>query len=454
MNTIVNAEHIPEPAGGAAIFALSSAPGRAAIAVVRVSGRDLAARLAGFGIGNVVPRYAKLCRLRDPGTADLIDEALVLYFSAPNSETGEDVVELQVHGGRAVIARLLEALGSLPGFRPAEPGEFARRAFANGKLDLTTAEGIADLVDADTEFQRRQALRQATGGLAQLYRQWREQILEAMALTEAAIDFSDEGDVAGEALSLAQERADGLRNQIIAHLDGANRGEIVREGYRVVLAGPPNAGKSTLMNALARRDVAIVTDIPGTTRDVLEVRLDLGGMAVVVSDTAGMRETVDAIEQEGIRRARDAMARADLVLWLVPPDRASAVDPGEQPAGACVVRIATKADVGPPPDDVPFAVSARTGEGLEELTDLIARRAQAAAAGPAPDDPVPTNARHRHHLERAVQSLERARRHDEATAELAAEDLRLAAGELGRLTGAVDAEEVLGAIFGRFCIGK
>src|SRR5262245_52978967 len=263
------------------------------------------------------PRYAAFRRLRHPRTAEVLDHALVLWFPAPASETGEDMAELQVHGGRAVIQGVLAALATVAGCRLAEPGEFARRAFENGKLDLTGVEGLADLIDAETAAQRRQALRQADGALARLYGGWREQLIEALALLEAAIDFSDEGDVARDAELMSRERVVILQDAIARHLDDGHRGELVRDGFQVVLSGAPNSGKSSLLNALARRDVAIVSDEAGTTRDVIEVKLDLEGLPVVVSDTAGIREAAGKVEQEGIRRALQRAEQADLVVWLV-----------------------------------------------------------------------------------------------------------------------------------------
>jgi tRNA modification GTPase len=443
------------------IFALSSAPGRAAIAVVRISGPG-ANRAVDELVGRPLrPRLAALVDLVAPETGLPLDSALAIRFAGPASATGEDAVEFHVHGGRAVVASVLDALGRLPGFRPAEPGEFARRAFANGKLDLTQAEGLADLIDAETEQQRVQAFRQARGALFELYDGWRDRLIEAMALTEAAIDFSDEADVADGALRDARERAAALHADIGAHLASANRGEIIRDGFRVALAGAPNVGKSSLMNALAGRDVAIVTPEAGTTRDILEVRLDLDGLVCVVSDTAGLRETEHAIEREGIRRAETAIGAADLVVWLAEPmTDAHAANALRTEAtaklklGANVLLIASKSDL-VPRDAFAWAdltISAQTGSGLDRLTAAIAERARAAAGDMA--SAPPTTERHRAHLARALEHLEAHAAKSGDLPELAAEDLRLAATELGRLTGRVDPEDVLGAIFGRFCIGK
>src|SRR6266568_3859217 len=288
------------------IFALSSGPPPAAIAVIRVSGP--AARLAlDRLIGRVPePRRAALARVHDPASGVLLDEALALWFPGPRSETGEDLAELQIHGGRAVIAAVLKALGDLPGFRLAEPGEFTRRAFEAGRLDLTAVEGLADLVGADTEAQRRQALGQLRGLLGGRAEAWRERLIKALALVEAGIDFSDEGDVPRELVPKALEIVREVEAEIAEALAGAGRGERLREGLWVAIAGPPNAGKSTLLNRLARREAAIVSPHAGTTRDVIEVHLDLAGFPVTLLDTAGLREAIDPVEQEGVRRARQS----------------------------------------------------------------------------------------------------------------------------------------------------
>src|SRR5215471_878564 len=299
------------------IFALSSGPPPAAIAVIRVSGPEARLALERL-IGRVPePRRAALARIHDPASGVLLDEALAIWFPGPKSETGEDVAELQIHGGRAVIASVLKALGELPGFRLAEPGEFTRRAFEAGRLDLTAVEGLADLVAAETEAQRSQALGQLRGLLGDRAEAWRERLIEALALVEAGIDFSDEGDVPTDLVPKAIEIARAVEAEIAEALAGAGRGERLREGLWVAIAGPPNVGKSTLLNRLARRDAAIVSPHAGTTRDVIEVHLDLHGYPVNLLDTAGFNAaSPDPIEQEGMRRARDVMGRADLVLWM------------------------------------------------------------------------------------------------------------------------------------------
>ena len=442
---------------GDTIFALSSAPGRAGVAVVRVSGPD--ARRIGEAVagGTGDARHARLVALRHPVDGDEIDRALVLWFPAPRSFTGEDVLELHVHGGRAVVARVFDAMRALGG-RMAEPGEFAWRAFEQGKLDLTEAEGVADLIDAETEAQRRQALAQSSGALGRLYDGWRERLIEAMALSEAALDFSDEGDVAQNAQDIARTIVLRLVDTLTRHLQDGRRGEILRDGYRCVLAGAPNAGKSSLLNALAGRDVAIVSDEAGTTRDVIEVRLDLSGYPVIVADTAGVRDATGAVEQEGIRRAMAAGAEAQLLIWLY-----DAADPQPSPPESFrsqivdvpVLRVANKVDLVADGCRADVAVSARTGLGLDRLVEEISARA-AERLGDS-EGPVITQVRHRAALEETLAHLSSYLGEDgeaDFLPELKAEDLRRASVALGRITGRVDAETVLGAIFGRFCIGK
>src|SRR5262245_35753052 len=359
------------------IFALSSGQGRAGVAVIRVSGPEAGIVLARMAPPCPKPRAAALRRIRHPASGEVLDEALVLWFPAPNSETGEDMAELQVHGGRAVIAGVLAALGSIEGCRLAEPGEFARRAFEAGKLDLTGVEGLADLIDAETAAQRRQALRQAGGGLYRVYEGWRQRLVSAMAELEAAIDFSDEPDVASSTLKKARAEVDTLARDIAQHLDDGQRGEVLREGFHVVLAGPPNAGKSSLLNWLARRDVAIVSEEAGTTRDVIEVKLDLEGLPVVVSDTAGLREAAGRIEQEGMRRTVARAREADLILWLIDITAPPATVPAEIAAKADrTLVLANKMDLLPsgvlhPLPDGAIGISVLTGDGMDGLARRI-----------------------------------------------------------------------------------
>ena len=436
------------------IFALSSAPGRAGVAVIRVSGPEAITCLKRMCSRPVADREAALRRLLDPDTSELLDRAVVVFFAAPQSETGEDVVEFQTHGGKAVVAAVLGALARIPGCRMAEAGEFARRAFDNGKLDLVEIEGLADLVEAETDAQRRQALAQSGGALSALYEGWRTLLLQIVALTEAAIDFSDEADVAATSIDLAKSRAQTLQHEIRTHLADGRRGEILRDGFRVVLLGPPNVGKSSLLNALARRDAAIVSEEAGTTRDVIEVRLDLGGFPVIVSDTAGLRDAEGVVESEGIRRSIRAAAEADLVLWLTETGTDPLPDPvSRETPNASRFVVRTKSDLtdGSPADGL--AISAKTGAGLEALVATLRDEAQKRIGDHA--IPALTQLRHRQALERVSSHLDDfISASGDASAELLAEDLRRAGHALGRITGRVDVEDVLGEIFGRFCIGK
>ncbi|HEY8127242.1 MAG TPA: tRNA uridine-5-carboxymethylaminomethyl(34) synthesis GTPase MnmE [Hyphomicrobium sp.] len=431
------------------IFALSSAPGRAGVAVIRVSGSSVSKVLEKMVAPRPKPRSVVYRTIRHPRTAEALDRAVVLWFAAPKSETGEDVAEFQVHGSRAVVAAILSALGEIDGCRLAEPGEFARRAFENGKLDLAEIEGLADLIEAETDAQRRQALAQAGGSLSKLYENWRSRLIEIAALTEAAIDFSDEGDVSTSAFVEARNRAVILKDEIAAHLNDGHRGEILRDGFRVALLGPPNAGKSSLLNALARRDAAIVSAEAGTTRDVIEVRLDLGGLPVIVSDTAGIREASSEIEREGIRRSLAAARDADLVIWLaenpesIPPLRISRET-------SLVIR--SKADLPHESEFDGLAISATTGAGMDRLIEEIARRASQAVGSQSA--PALTQARHRQALENALKDIEAFLNGSPDAVELRAEDLRRAAHAIGRITGRIDVEDVLDQIFSRFCIGK
>ncbi len=529
------------------IFALSSGRPPAAIAVIRISGPRAGAALEALGVKIPEPRKAALARIRDADN-EIIDEALVLWFPAPHSETGEDVAELQLHGGRAVIAATLDSLGRIDGLRMAEPGEFTRRAFENGKLDLTAVEGLADLVAAETAGQRRQAFRQMKGLLGNRAETWRQRLIQALALVEAGIDFSDEGDVQNSAhdnlvapaLAIARELAD----EIAGALADGGRGERLREGLVVAIAGPPNAGKSTLLNRLAQREAAIVSPYAGTTRDVIEVHLELAGMPVTLLDTAGIRETDDPVELEGVRRARERAAGADLVLWVVD---ASAVDPPDVHRSGPLSTDGPVADSGdappapaPPPlwlvrnkvdliqidrtkseslkqrdsnsesyarfnkplkdivnskltdrseeklrtnaplknvvnqrlirksesvsanNDVEFNISATSGQGFELLLSALADHAQGFMAGA--ELSLVTRARHREVLGETLAALRRALeaapggalagRQEPLSEDLLAEELRIAARALGRLTGRVDVEDILDVIFRDFCIGK
>ena len=482
------------------IFALSSGRPPAAIAVIRISGPRAGEALKRLAGKIPEPRKAAFARLRDPQTKEPIDEALALWFPAPSSETGEDVAELQLHGGRAVIAATLAALGKLEGLHPAEAGEFTRRAFENGKLDLTAVEGLADLVMAETEGQRRQALRQMQGALRERAESWRERLTRALALIEARIDFSDEADVPEDLIAPALTLARELADEIAAALADGRRGERLREGLVVAIAGPPNAGKSTLLNRIARREAAIVSPYAGTTRDVIEVHLDLEGWPVTLLDTAGIRDSDDPVEREGVRRARERAAAADLVLWVVDatspviPGRAEGANPESVTPAPPTWLIRNKIDALPATrrnelknqsirnneprirpnepltnmvnkrltpsneyqftnNELIFNLSATSGEGFESLLSALARHAEGFLAGAEPA--LITRERHRRALEDALAALRRAGKPDLAGREdMLAEELRIATRALGRLTGRVDVEDILDVIFRDFCIGK
>jgi len=434
------------------IFALSSAPGRAGVAVVRVSGPQAGPAIDALAPPRPKERMAALRRIRDPESGEVLDEALVLWLAAPKTETGEDMAELHLHGGSAIVRGVLAVLGRRPGCRLAEPGEFARRAFENGRIDLAQIEGLADLIEAETEAQRRQAVAQMGGALSALYEAWRKELLAATALVESAIDFSDEADVASDAFARARAGVEALRATIATHLDDDNRGEILREGFRVVLAGPPNVGKSSLLNALAKRDAAIVSEEAGTTRDVIEVRLDLDGLPVIVADTAGIREALGAIEEEGIRRTLAHARDADLVVWLSDATAPGTFSPPE--LGETVLPVTNKIDLNPAgaPAGNKLGISAKTGAGLDALTRRLAEMARDRIG--VSDSPAITRARYRTHLNACLSALNAFMSGGQADIELRAEDLRQAVHALGRITGRVDVEDVLGEIFGRFCIGK
>lgn len=447
------------------IFALSSGRPPAAIAVVRISGPRTRNALEALIRRIPQPRMATLATVRNPATGDLIDQALVLWFPGPRSETGEDVAELQLHGGHAVVAAVLATLGRIEGLRLAEPGEFTRRAFEHGQLDLTQVEALADLIAAETEAQRRQAFEQLRGLLGDRAEDWRKRAIEALAQVEAAIDFSDEGDVPKDLIARALTIARPLADEITAALAGAERGERLRDGLWVVIAGPPNAGKSTLLNRIARRDAAIVSPIAGTTRDVIELHLDLNGYPVKLIDTAGIRDSSDdPVEQEGMRRAREQAARAHLVLWVVDATAADSNPPPPQAPGVTYWTVLNKMDLARP-QELPrlewqyktklgaHLISAATGAGIDPLTEALVSFANSYFTG---EPALVTRERQRVILNTVVQSIVESISLAEKGAgeELVAEPLRLAASALGRLTGRVDVEDILEVIFRDFCIGK
>jgi tRNA modification GTPase len=433
------------------IFAPATARGRSGVAMIRVSGpqageaiRRLAGRLP-------EPRQVRVTRLVDPLSGELIDRGLVLWFPAPASFTGEDVAEFHIHGGSAVMAAMLSALGALAECRLAEAGEFSRRAFELGKLDLTAVEGIGDLVEAETAAQRRQALRQMSGGFASTAADWAGRLLRSLAHLEAAVDFPDEDLPVGLLDTLGDETRL-LAEEIRRHLGDGRRGEIVRDGLSVAIIGPPNSGKSSLLNALAGRDAAIVSATAGTTRDVLEIHLDLGGYPIILADTAGIRDSTDPIEAEGVRRARLRARSADMCLMLldiratVSRETVAALlpDQGQIPTlivrSKCDLKAAAAGELG---------ISVKTGEGLDVLIEQLGQQVELLLDGPAP---IVTRQRHRVALEECLEAIDRSRTAVEPA--LMAEDLRLAVRSLGRITGKVDVEDLLDVIFREFCIGK
>lgn len=446
------------------IIALASGAGRAGVAVVRVSGPGAMGVLAHFSADLAPPARRAAVRILRDAEGGFIDEALVLWMPGPNSFTGEDSVEFHLHGGPAIVEAVLSEATASRLCRIAQPGEFTRRAFDAGRLDLTQAEAIADLIDAETEGQRRQAARLYQGEAAHVFESWRGLLMSAMAALEASIDFPDEADIPGEVDLSALEPIEALATDLESALDDAGRLRSVREGFRIAILGPPNVGKSSLMNRLARREAAIVSPVAGTTRDVVEVRLNLAGYPVWVADTAGLREASDAIEAEGVRRALARAEEADLRVWVFDLSQSETPDVSRETSGGAQPRegdliVLNKADLAVPgsgkagsPDE--FVVSARTGVGFDRferrLVEIVRERLDADEA------PLVTRARHRELVEEALGAVERALEGARIGigAELVSEDLRLAARALGRITGSIDAEDLLDRIFSQFCVGK
>jgi tRNA modification GTPase len=435
------------------IFAKASGAGQAAIAVIRIAGPATASVVGRIAGSLPEPRVASVRRLRDPASGETLDRGLVLWFPGPRSFTGQDSAEFQVHGGAAVIAGFANALVGL-GCRPAEPGEFTRRAFLHGKLDLTQAEGIADLIASETKIQRLQALRQAEGALASLYAEWTDRAMRILAHQEAAIEF-DMDDLPTDLPERARAAAAALALDMKRHLADSRRGERLREGLTIAVAGAPNAGKSSLLNALVERDVAIVSSTPGTTRDVVEVRFNLAGVPAILADTAGLREAADDIEREGIRRARAAVGNADIVLAVfgadARPDEATRRLLADRPDAVIVLAKCDLADAGAHGlGDTALATSAVTGEGIARLIERLAAEAERRAG--LADAPLLTRARHRAAVAEALDRL--AEGADAVAPELAAEAYRGTVLALGRLTGRGGVEQILDIVFGDFCIGK
>lgn len=435
------------------ICALASGPPPSAIAIIRISGpavAEIGKRFLASGLPE--PKRAALTYIYD-AAGEQVDQGIALHARAPHSYTGEDTLELYLHGGPAVIDHALRALTSVPGIRLAEPGEFTRRAFENGKLDLTEAEGVADIIDAETSAQKAQALRQLGGGLTEIYEAWREELTGALALIEVMIDFPDEGDVPEDTAAPILQRLGKVMAEIETALGDRGVGERIRDGFRIAIVGPPNAGKSSILNRLARREAAIVTDIAGTTRDIVEVRVILGGQVVWIADTAGLRETEDVVEAEGVRRAIRAAAEADLRIHVID---GAAPSPPPGPIEAQDIVIFNKADArrGALAPEGALPVSAATGEGIDTLEASIAGFVSQRAA--SVEAPVITRARHREKLAAGLLSLTSARDAlaQDIGAELAAEDVRMALRQLSSVIGKVDVEDVLSAVFSKFCIGK
>lgn len=438
------------------ICAVATAPGRAGVAIIRLSGPQSLPILTALTGQTPPPRQAQLANIRHPQTGDLMDQGLILYFPAPNSFTGEDIAELHIHGSRAVQSLLIEVLIQQPGCRLAQPGEFTKRAFYNGKKDLTSVEGLADLINAETSAQHQQALRQMEGKLGEKYENWRYRLLQLLAHAEADIDFSEE-DLDPEIQAQIKQQAADLLKEIKDHMNDNHRGERIRDGIRVAIMGAPNAGKSSLLNLLAQREAAIVSDIAGTTRDIIEIPLDLGGFPVIFADTAGIREdSSDKIEKEGIKRAQKWAENADIRILLLDSTQK---DPLSGFSADFIQKIdlflCNKIDIAPQQIDfdhkIPtLPISVQTGENIDQLTTKLIEMIKE-SFGNQEDIPI-TRARHRHALAQVITHLT-----DFQTAslpELQAENLRLAVRQLGIITGAVDVEDVLDIIFHDFCIGK
>ncbi len=435
------------------IFALSSGSLPSGVAVLRLSGSACQLILTSLGVSKITARKMHLRQFFDPLTLDILDEGLVCFFPAPYSFTGEDCVELHVHGGKAVVARFLEVLGNFENVRMAEAGDFTRRAFENGKLDLTEIEGLGDLIAAETEFQRRQAVQQAGGRFRLKLERWRSELLQCRAFLEAEFDFSDEDDVPDTMRDYILSKVTGLIDELDREFSSGSKGEIIRDGFRVALMGAPNSGKSSLLNALAGRNIAIVTNIAGTTRDVIECKVDIGGMPVVLFDTAGIRFTDDVVEIEGIRRAREVGALADLVLWLIASDELGSLPETDLPN---VVFVFSKDDLAADISDddaiAGLSFNVISPDGIDRLLAFLETEVRLIAD--SSNEALITRERHRIELLNVLFSLQKVGYLLDANSVLAGEELRIACDAIGRLTGAVGVEDLLDVIFSQFCIGK
>ena len=442
------------------IYALSTVFGKSGVAVIRISG-DKALKaielMTDIKVETIKARYAYFTNIYSFPDKRVLDKSLVLYFKAPHSFTGEDIVELQIHGSKAVISGVLSSLSQIEGYRLAEPGEYSKRAFYNGKMDLTQAEGLADLIDAETSEQQRYAMRQMEGGLKNLYEGWREELLQVMAYLEAYIDFPDE-DIPQDTVFKLEDTVFKLAHKISDHLKGDNIGERLREGFRVVIVGPPNAGKSSLLNAIVNREAAIVSNIAGTTRDAVDVHLDLKGYPVMFTDTAGLREVEDAIEKRGIEIAYDKIKEADLVLCLfdASQDSVHIFDNLRKTISDKMLFVANKADCISEDkrqeleNSGCIVIAAKPKEGLEKLLNAITTQIESRFTSNS--NLLITRARYREALNETLEALQAFNLHKDI--ELAAEDIRMAARGLGKITGRIEVDDILDKIFGSFCIGK
>ncbi len=433
------------------IYAVSSGTGKAGIAVIRISGPQAGGAITALAGKLPAARRAAVRKLSDPPTGDVLDQAVVLWLPGPASVTGEDVAEFHVHGSAAVIAGVFAAFNTVPGLRPAEPGEFTRRAFANGRMDLVEAEGLADLLNSRTGRQRHQAMHHLMGNASSVYEDWRLKLLTILARVEAAVDFVEEEGVAEAAIASVKTDVEALAGVMASALAAAGQAAVVRDGIKVVLAGLPNTGKSSLLNALAKREAAIVSSRPGTTRDAIEVTVEIEGLPVRLTDTAGLRDdSPDEIETIGIARTHRELTEADIVVWVSAPDVTDSMTPWRDVAPS--LRVLNKVDLAAASAPPSIAVSARSGAGVPELIAELARlvRDRYGQSG----HPVIVRDRQKHAVLETIRHLNDSLRHDAAQLELAAEDLRKAAHSLGRITGRIDVEDLLTAIFSEFCIGK